>query len=518
MLWLSNTSTEFPAVRDFAIQKKLAIMSAHDSILSACVKQTRDANRKRRVAPFKKGELVYLSTKNLSFAKGLARKLIPKYIGPYKILHDFGNSSFRLEIPSHLKQRGVHNSFHASLLREHIPNDDRLFPGRMDSQLGSEPDTEGEWAVDSILSHSGSNTDSIFEIKWKSGDITWLPYYQITHLQALTDYLDLLGIKNISTLPKGAGQPPREDPQLFLGLVSFSPQPILPPTTPERKPLKASHRPSRPNIPKSTAPSPSHSFTRTYTIHTDSYNIMPPHRGRSKTKLLGIDHPSFTRTTYLMREPDYPVHTKIHMAQIYEYLHFDEQLRTDGESAKFHSVPVGFSDFSTTWNNGAAATDDPRRVSTVFLAEDAEFNYATPSHTPVYLHEFHITPEQAGLVTSSPPDPKSSAAQAEINLEMATILVARQKKQRMSYEERQQKRLEPFAVRKNANASSSARRLFRKPTHKPSKHPEPVPTISSTTLAPPVENPPADDDENDIRENDIPNDSAGVSAPMEVTT
>ena len=46
MLWLSNASTEFPVVQDFAIQKKLAIMSAHDSILSACVKQTRDANRK----------------------------------------------------------------------------------------------------------------------------------------------------------------------------------------------------------------------------------------------------------------------------------------------------------------------------------------------------------------------------------------------------------------------------------------------------------------------------------------
>jgi hypothetical protein len=91
-------------------------MAAHDSILSARVKQTRDANRKRREVPFKKGELVYLATKNISFAKGLARKLIPKFIGPYKILHDFGNASFRLDLPPHLKQRGVHDVFHASLL------------------------------------------------------------------------------------------------------------------------------------------------------------------------------------------------------------------------------------------------------------------------------------------------------------------------------------------------------------------------------------------------------------------
>ena len=139
MLWTSAPSTEFPSVREFALQKKLAIMAAHDSILDARVKQTQDANRKRRAVPFKKGDLVYLSTKNISFAKGLARKLLPKFIGPYKILQDFDNSSFRLDLPPHLKQRGIHDVFHSSLLREHIPNDDRLFPGHLDTQLGTGP-------------------------------------------------------------------------------------------------------------------------------------------------------------------------------------------------------------------------------------------------------------------------------------------------------------------------------------------------------------------------------------------
>jgi hypothetical protein len=47
MLWTHDLTTEYPSVREFAIQKKLAIMAAHDSILAARVKQTRDANRKR---------------------------------------------------------------------------------------------------------------------------------------------------------------------------------------------------------------------------------------------------------------------------------------------------------------------------------------------------------------------------------------------------------------------------------------------------------------------------------------
>ena len=232
MLWTSNLTSEFPSVREFALQRKLAIMAAHDSILSARVKQTRDANRKRRPTPFKEGELVYLSTKNIKFAKGLASKLIPKFIGPYKILQDFGNSSFRLELPGHLKQRGVHDVFHSSLLREHIPNDDRLFPGRLDTQIGDTIETEGKWAVDRILSHSGSKADAVFEIQWKSGDITWLPYYQITHLRALTEYLDLLGKKNIKELAKGTGKPPLEDPQVFLGALSLDTPPISNPSYP----------------------------------------------------------------------------------------------------------------------------------------------------------------------------------------------------------------------------------------------------------------------------------------------
>jgi len=115
---------EYPSVRNFAIQKKIALMSAHDSIITARVKQTHNANRKRRVEPFTKGDLVYLSTKNITFPKGLARKLIPKYIGPFKILKDFGNHSFQLELTPNLQKRGVHDVFHASLLRVHVPNDD----------------------------------------------------------------------------------------------------------------------------------------------------------------------------------------------------------------------------------------------------------------------------------------------------------------------------------------------------------------------------------------------------------
>ncbi|EPS96420.1 hypothetical protein FOMPIDRAFT_1082275, partial [Fomitopsis schrenkii] len=74
-----------PGVQAYAQKVKQAVMAAHDSIIGAFVKQTRDASCRRRPAPFASGDLVYVSTKNISLPKGLARKLVPKYIGPYHI-------------------------------------------------------------------------------------------------------------------------------------------------------------------------------------------------------------------------------------------------------------------------------------------------------------------------------------------------------------------------------------------------------------------------------------------------
>lgn len=71
-------------------------MQAHDSILATCVKQTHDANCRRCMTPFVNGDLCYVSTANISFPKGYARKFVPKYIGPYKILEDLEITPIKL--------------------------------------------------------------------------------------------------------------------------------------------------------------------------------------------------------------------------------------------------------------------------------------------------------------------------------------------------------------------------------------------------------------------------------------
>lgn len=197
MLW--NAESEFPGVRRFAQQTRDAILAAHDSIIAARVKQTVLANKKRRQAPFTKGDFVYLSTKNLSLPKGRARKLAPKFIGPYRITEDHKNNSFKLDLPSELKRRGVHPSFHASLLRIHNPNDDKRFPGRQVNQISGLGQTE-EWAVDRIKTHQGKGRESLFLLVWKSGDKAWVPLSEVKDLEALPAYLEAEGEDKIEDL------------------------------------------------------------------------------------------------------------------------------------------------------------------------------------------------------------------------------------------------------------------------------------------------------------------------------
>ncbi|PBK80775.1 hypothetical protein ARMGADRAFT_858979, partial [Armillaria gallica] len=101
--------------------------------------------------------------------------------------------SFCVELPSSFIQRGVHPVFQFSLLWIHVPNDDCRFPGRLDTQLQETPEAKPQWKIEQILSHHGAKEQAIFEVKWTTGDITWMPFDQLVGLGSLTDYLDLLG-------------------------------------------------------------------------------------------------------------------------------------------------------------------------------------------------------------------------------------------------------------------------------------------------------------------------------------
>jgi hypothetical protein len=104
-----------------------------------------------------------------------------------------------------------------------VPNDDRLFSGRQETQLGNRPKLEEEWAVEEIISHCGMQGDTIFVIKWKTGNITWLPSHEVSHLQAFKNYLDVQGVKQIDQLPPGKGNCLSDNSQIVINLIEFKP-------------------------------------------------------------------------------------------------------------------------------------------------------------------------------------------------------------------------------------------------------------------------------------------------------
>ena len=60
---------------------------------------------------------MYLSTQNLTLPKGRARKLVPKYIGPYKIVKAHNEAStVTLELPLALIAQQISPTFHMGLI------------------------------------------------------------------------------------------------------------------------------------------------------------------------------------------------------------------------------------------------------------------------------------------------------------------------------------------------------------------------------------------------------------------
>jgi hypothetical protein len=194
---LNTKKTKFEGVKQFVEQARWNLIIAHDAIISLRLRSAPiyDAHR-NPPHEFKKGQLVYLSTENLSLPANRSRKLCPKFLGPYKILKVHERSpNISLELPDDLRIRGIHNNFHVQLLRPHTANDERLFPNRPASKEYDFGTGTSENYVDEILDHRLHGRRLELLIQWTSGDQTWEPLSECGQLTALDEYLALRGVE-----------------------------------------------------------------------------------------------------------------------------------------------------------------------------------------------------------------------------------------------------------------------------------------------------------------------------------
>jgi hypothetical protein len=207
-------------IKEFIENALLNLMAAHDAIIASWVNQTHHTNRRRRPEePWKVNDLVYLLTENLNLLKGWARKLMPKFIGPYRVVNAFPESStYELDLPEGLKKHRINARFHATRLRKHEPNDDVLFPNQEDKvwyDFGD--DEEEEWLVDAITGHCWIRKRIEFEVRWNLGDTTWELIAYIEELEALDAYLAVQGETDWRKLPRREGPVGRKKGRRAIG-------------------------------------------------------------------------------------------------------------------------------------------------------------------------------------------------------------------------------------------------------------------------------------------------------------
>ncbi|KAJ7027749.1 hypothetical protein C8F04DRAFT_1121623 [Mycena alexandri] len=63
--------------------------------------------------------------------------------------------------------------------------------------------------------------ESYFKVQWKSGDLTWLGYAEAKHLEALSSYLEAMGVSTISQLKQGVGIRPEFDEDVRSDAVRY---------------------------------------------------------------------------------------------------------------------------------------------------------------------------------------------------------------------------------------------------------------------------------------------------------
>uniref|UniRef100_A0A3B1KEA5 Gypsy retrotransposon integrase-like protein 1 n=1 Tax=Astyanax mexicanus TaxID=7994 RepID=A0A3B1KEA5_ASTMX len=111
-------STDVPAVDEWMTRSEQVWEETHQQVSAALNRYKEQADRRRGDTPrYQLGDRVWLSTRDFRF-EGSCRKLLPRFIGPFRVLSQVNEVTYKLELPAQYK---VNNAFHVSLLKPLVP-------------------------------------------------------------------------------------------------------------------------------------------------------------------------------------------------------------------------------------------------------------------------------------------------------------------------------------------------------------------------------------------------------------
>ena len=177
-----------PAADSLAERLQKNLHQAKTSLQAAQQRMRTHADRRRREVHFSEGQQVMLSARNIKLKGVGTPKLLPRWLGPFKITAMVGPVAARLELPTTAL---IHDVFHVSLLK-HYRSDGRVQPPPPTFVL----DGQEEYEVERILAHrqrgKGNAVKTEFLIKWLGYAVehnTWEPEANAQHApEKLAEY------------------------------------------------------------------------------------------------------------------------------------------------------------------------------------------------------------------------------------------------------------------------------------------------------------------------------------------
>lgn len=174
-----------PAVYRFTRTMQEALNHARVCLDAAQQRQKRYADKHRSQVKVKVGDMVLLSSKNIKLKHPGSKKLLPKWIGPFKIIKQVNEVAFKLDLPANMGR--YHPVFHASLLQPYRHDGSTQPPPAIEVEDG-----ELEYEVEVILDHRvvkrGKQRKSQYLIKWLGyghEHNTWEPESGLTNCKRL---------------------------------------------------------------------------------------------------------------------------------------------------------------------------------------------------------------------------------------------------------------------------------------------------------------------------------------------
>lgn len=190
----SSSTEDIPLVeyaQRFVNERKKLVELARKNLLAAQERQKQYYDKKRREVKFVEGDLVLLSTKNLSLriaadgAKDKKNKLAAKRIGPFRISKMLSENVARLELPEKLSR--LHPTFNVELLTHYVENPTKFKtrPTSKSAPIIVDEEAGEKYVVEKLLEFRQVRRKREWLVKWQSypeHESTWEPEKEIKHV------------------------------------------------------------------------------------------------------------------------------------------------------------------------------------------------------------------------------------------------------------------------------------------------------------------------------------------------